>query len=311
MVSARPLAAAALVAATLTAPAAGAGCVAPVAWTELHYRARKLLLTATAAAHLETVPAERATGDLRRSPAGPGRAPSGPCVAVLTLVSDVPVGRDERATAWLDAVDGGILQVDKVATGRGAFRKVFRFGDAGFFMWRSAPADGREEAGDAAGWSRRKTASITVAHPEDGGVLTDSYALLYQLSLVPRERAGAVRRAVMFADDRLAEVSFAAGGLSLREVDHTVAWPGGRDRRRGDRLLRQVTVAAAPFGATSAGDQVDLGFLGMKGELTVWLDMETGVPVEMEGRAEAVGRLRVTLEHATLRDVPGGSGGGS
>lgn len=281
-------------------------CIAPVGWSELHYEAHKLLLTATAAVRLETLPTPETVVDLRTPPEGAGRAPAGPCVAVLRLSSDVPIGRDEDATAWLDSETGGVLQVDKVATGRGAFRKVFRYSDAGFFMWRSAPADDEEERGEPDRWSKRKTAMVGGDRPSQRLTLTDSYALLYLVSLVPRERGEIKRSALMFADDRLAEVVFRVGGLSLRKADFRVSWPGGERRIDEKRLLRRISIAAAPLGAGSRAADVDLGFLGMKGELTVWIDMETGVPVELDGRADTVGRLRVRLERATLRTKPGG-----
>jgi len=289
-------------------PAATArpSCAAPVAWSELRFEAHKLLLTATAVVQSETLPAHAVAGDLRTPPQGEGRAPAGPCVTVLRLSSDVPIGRDETATAWLDADDGGVLQVDKVATGRGAFRKVFRYSDAGFFMWRSAPADDAEERGDPQRWSKRKTEAVTATRPAGDLALTDSYALLYLVSRVPRERVGVISSALMFADDRLSEVTFRVEGLSLREVDLRLDWPGGERRIDEKRLLRRISVAAAPLGAGRREKDVDLGFLGMKGELVVWVDMETGLPVELDGRADTVGRLRVTLERATLREKPGG-----
>lgn len=293
-------------------PASGApDCSAntPVTWRQLVFTAHKFFLTATATLTLDLVPTAEAAAGLRRPPkGGEGVKPSRPCVALVTLESRVPIGADERATAWIDPTNGAIEQVDKRTFGGDPYRKVFRYVSDGFFVWRSSPTDRAEAGEDPSHWSHRKDRLVTAPDLPKGSVLTDPYALLYLVSTMPLDRPGSRTTATMFADDRLARVTFTTDSLTRRRVHVEEEWPGGKRSRTGDLLVRTVKVAAALLDANEGGS-VDLGFLGIKGDLTIYVERDTHVPVELTGRADKIGWLRVTLKRAVLAATPVQEGG--
>jgi hypothetical protein len=288
-----------------TTPSAPCASPAQVSWTALRFRARKFLLSATATFSLAVHPTAQERTQLRPTPTGDALAPSSPCLALLTFASELPVGRDERAAAWFDPSTGAVLQVDKRTVSGGLYRKVFRSTADGFYLWRTAPRNRREEGQTPDRWTKLRTAVIggrrTLA-PDD--VVTDSYALLYLVSSRDLTRAGAKRTAYLLDEHGVVKLTFAAGGLTSRPIDVDLAWPGGSAHDDRQALLRTVTVSASPLGADRAGDEVDLGFLGISGTLTVALDVATGLPVELSGRTAAIGTLTATLEHAELSRPP-------
>jgi hypothetical protein len=280
----------------------------PVTWRRLFFTAHKFFLTATATLTLDPTPTAQTAAELRQPPEGEGVKPSTPCVVRLTLESDVPVGTDERATAWIDPATGAIEQVDKRTFGRDPYRKIFRYVRNGYFVWRSAPTDQAEAKEDPTHWSRRKSRFVTAEDRPTGSVLTDPYALLYLVCTMPLDHPGSSASAVMFADDRLARVTFTAGSLTRRRIDVEEEWPGGGRSRTGDTLVRTVKVAAALLDSDRGGS-VDLGFLGIRGDLTIYLAVDTHVPVELTGRADKIGWLRVALKSVVLAAPPVQEGG--
>jgi hypothetical protein len=104
----------------------------------------------------------------------------------------------------------------------------------------------------------------------------------------------------MLADDGYVELAFASGGLSRVRVGFDESWPAGSRHRDGDVLVRSVRVTGHGLDATQPQDDVDLGFLGMRGALTIFVELGSGIPVAFSGRAEHVGTLTVRLDRAVL-----------
>lgn len=292
-------------------PTVPAGAPAPCAdalrppWNGLEFVARKLFLTATASFEVTIEPTPVASADLRAAPDGTGLSPAGPCVAVLTFASDLPIGRDERATAWLEPVSGAVLQVDKHTVRRGLYRKIFRYTRDGYVLWRSEPANAQEADGDIEKWSRRKTGTVDGrADLPAGAVVTDSYALLYILGRAGLDVPGARTVAYMLGDRGTAVVTLVAGGLTMRDIDLELSWPGGGTARRGQAIVRTVTATASPLGGAVSGHEIDLGFLGIRGALTIAVDTASGLPVELAGRAPQIGTITATLTRAVLPTAP-------
>lgn len=288
-----------------------------VAWKRLEFGASKLLLAATTAVQVERVPVARAGPGLRQPPEGSALAAAGPELVLLTLDSELPFGRREHTTVWLEPGSGAALQGYKLVTGRKPYEKVFRYTTEGFYSWRAAPAGDSEESLGPEAWSRRRGKLVRASpRPPAGAVVTDSYALLYLASAARLDRPGAELRVLVLAEERPVELQFLAGGLVQSRLDYREQGSDGSRRRSQDVLQRVVTVSGRPLGGGSAAGEVDLGFLGLRGAVRLFLDASTGLPVRLQGRADKIGDLVVTLKGVEWAGPflagPGrGEGGGS
>lgn len=281
-----------------------------VPWTALRFRASKLFLSATSTVTVEMVPVARAREALVPVRRGKAVMPSGPTVALVTTASDLPFGRDEVVSVWVDPDSGAALQFEKLVTGHNPYHKVSRYVAGGTFTVRTAPRDDRQARAGADEWTRRKeiVASSPVPLPE-GAVLSDSYVLLYWLSAARLDIPGRTLAMYILSDDHLVELSFDAGDLTMRPgYERTTA--AGSEPARREVVARRVSVSARAVGDPAAGGDIDLGFLGLRGNLTVFVEQGTGIPVELSGRASSIGNITVRLESATLADTttpaPGG-----
>jgi hypothetical protein len=287
---------------------AGAGEAAPAArlfapaWTQLHFVASKLFVSASTTIVVERVPAATIAAGLRVPPQDQGiPLPSGE-VAVLTTDSDLPFGRTERMTVWLDPVNGTAIQAFKETRGHHPYAKLFRYTTTGCFVWRSAPADEAEARQGVDAWSKRKTDTVSEAVPP-GVAITDPYALIYLVSSARLDRKGATLALFILTDSGVARVDFAAEGLAYVRRSFVESWPGGERSRQGNVLVRVVRGTARLL-AGGGHSGVELGFLGLRDGLTIFLEAGTGIPIELTGDAAHVGRLTVRLDRAVLRSPP-------
>jgi hypothetical protein len=297
----------------LACPAAAADpATAPRAsslpWSELSYGARKFFLSASTTVRIEQVAASMIVGVLRTPPDGVAVPVPNGDVLIVATTSNLPFGRREETTVWLDANSSAALQTAKLTTGGDPYVKTWRYTTAGFFMWRDSPRDATEARQGREVWTDNRTQTITTgASPPPGLAVTDPYALLVLIARARLDHSGEKATFAFISEDRLAVATVIAGGLSLRHVDYRETWPGGARRRQGEDLVRTVRVGAHMLGEATARQNVELGFLGMRGSLTVFCEADTGLPVELQGTAPSVGVLTVRLTQAALREPRRGS----
>ncbi|MEP0774386.1 MAG: hypothetical protein HRF46_08490 [Acidobacteriota bacterium] len=274
-----------------------------VPWGALHFEARKLLLAATSVVRADLLPAEQLVPLLRQPPGDAALAPP-TWVVRLTVETDLPMGRDETVTTWLHPTTFAALQTHKRTYGKRQYEKVFRYVTNGYYEWRRAPASEREAGLPPEAWSdRREGWNRLATAPPVAAVLVDPYALLFLASAAQLHLPGRRLTIRTLSRDQLVELAMTDGGLTRRPVDYLESCSSGERRHRGDQLVRLVHVAAAT-GITPARAQVDLGFLGMQGELSVFLDAASGVPVELVGRTRSLGQLVVRLTRVELASAP-------
>lgn len=299
----------------LAYPALAAGAAAPAAapaaslpWSELTYGARKFFFSASSAVRVEQTAAAAVVADLRTPSEGAAvPVPEGD-VLVITTTSKLPFGRHEETTVWLDARTGSALQTSKLATGGEPYGKTWRYTTNGFFMWRESPRSAGEMQQGRAAWTDRRTQTVTTETvPPPGLAVTDPYALLVLIARAHLDHNGAHESFALLPEDRYAVAVMTAGGLSMRHVDYREVWPGSSRRRQGDVRVRTVRVGAHMLGEAVASENVELGFLGMRGSLTVFCDADSGLPVELQGAAHGIGLLTVRLTQVTLREARRGS----
>jgi hypothetical protein len=266
-------------------------------WEELRFEAHKLFLGASTTVGLRF---ERlAEAGLRPAPEGEAVEPGAGRVAVVSLDSDLPFGRGERVTVWVDPITGAALQTERLATGSKPGWRLQRYLSDGAFSWRASPADDEEELGHER-WSRRSERQTRWrGSAPDRPVVSDSYALLYLVSSHRFAAPGDELRLCVPAKDRLVEARFVAGEEITDRFDFEQVEGDATRRRSGEMRARVVRGLGRAVGSQASEADVDLGFLGMRGEITILLDPER-VPLEIRGRAQGVGRVVVRLKRVVM-----------
>jgi len=289
---------------TVVKPSPGQA-LGPVPWLELSYSARKFFLGASTTIRAERTPVTAVAPAVRPPLAGiPVPLPEKEIVTITTR-TDLPFGRDETVTMWIDPATSAAIGGEKIMLGRSAYHKFLRYTEEGLYTWRSSPANEGENPLGFERWSDRRRYLVAPAvRPSQGTPVTDSYALLYLVTAARLDRRGAGLRLVMLANDRFVEMTFVSGGLTYTRAEFDETWPGGSRNRAGNVLVRTVRATARAFGAAESSEDVELGFLGMRGALTLLLEAGTGLPVAVSGRVQHIGELTVRLQRAALASPP-------
>ena len=279
-------------------PAAARAALGPVAWQELRFEAHKWLLSAGTVTRVELVPAE--TVALREAPGQTGTQPGGPLVALLVTESRLPFGRTESTRTWFDPVTGAALQYEKLLAGRKPALRAGRYTTAGVHLWRVDPAGESEARQPPEAWTRRRDGHV-VPQPALplGERLVDSYAMLYLASAAGLEPGGEARF-YNLSRDRLIELRLAARQPVERRVRYDESRSGVVRQRTAAVVVLPIEVSARPAGGGAGGDDVDLAFMGLRGALTIYIEVATGVPVAIVGRADKVGEVTVRLASVVL-----------
>lgn len=177
--------------------------------------------------------------------------------------------------------DGSLLERRRFSEGSDRRRKQWRYGLKGITRERLEP--------DASGeW--RLTSRRQIDYPEGEPRVTDPLLLIALL------RPGADSQSFLVNTDlNLYRVSAESAGEDLVEVDPKLA--GFGTRHREVNLLKVTAQRLQP-----APDKPDFSLLGLSGELLVAFDRETGLPLQVRGKAPRLGFVALTLKSVELRE---------
>ena len=297
---------AALAVATLLAAAppalAGAGDrLAPerARWSELRYRARKLIFTAETTVRAELVAAEPAAAGLAAAGGHDPVVPTGDRLARIEIDTEA-LGRHSHNTVLVEPESGAALQATSREFGKRSRLKTQRFTKDGVAVVRVRPAPGEERL-PAERWSRRSEEFL--AFPAQGSAdaaITDSVALFWVLATAPLERPGDTVRLRLWSGGHLVAVTITAVAVRKARVEL-------EERRTGATRRVADTVAAlellVDLEQRGAGDSDgELEFLGMRGSVRILFDPVRRVPIEVSGRVPTAGAITVRLQEVALLD---------
>ncbi len=177
--------------------------------------------------------------------------------------------------------DGSLLERQRFSEGSDRRRKQWLYGMKGITRERLEPDAGGE-------W--RLTSRRELAYPEGGQRVTDPLLLI---ALLQPGQAG--QTFLVNTDLNFYQVSAEPAGEDLVEIDPGLAAFGTRHR---DVDLLKVTARLLQ----PAADKPDFSLLGLSGELLVAFDRETGLPLQVRGKAPRLGYVALTLKSVELRE---------
>jgi hypothetical protein len=275
-----------------------------VAWKRLKFSASKFLLTATTSITADYQPSGAAAAAIKAPLEGTATPVPSPTVGVLTSKTDLPFGKHEVTTVWLDPTSGAVAQGSKLQTGKKPYEKIFRYTREGFFFWRNSPANAAEAKGQKDLWTHRRTKMVRTAVPfPEGALVTDSYALIYVASAARLDREGSTLVVHLLQNEKLVELRFTSFETRDTKCELTVGGSGG-ERLQTSAKVRRVTLTGRVVGQPAAagkGDDVDLPHMGLRGSLTMLVEVGTGIPLEFSGRTDTIGELTVRLQRVDMR----------
>ena len=178
-----------------------------VAWTELRYAAHKLFLSASTTIQTEWVPAAELATLLRRPERGRAIAVPADGAVAVSLASELPFGRDERVTLWLDPANGAALGARRPCSAAARTTSSCASPKGASIPGAALPETSANGRRGPEGWTDRSRYLVEPAvGPPQGTPVTDPYALIYLVTAARLDRKDSSLKLVLLSDDRYVEM---------------------------------------------------------------------------------------------------------
>lgn len=273
-------------------------------WSRLDYRASKFFVTLTAEVEIEVVERAAARAALVEPPAGEGLQPS---ADLLRLGIDSRLlGRENRIDLWLEPRTGASLQRRELQRAGRLDRnrvRTYRYAAAGVHRFTRRPVNADELERPPAEWSDADDSydGFTLVS-EPRLPITEPSALFYVLSTAGLGARGDALDVPVYSKGRLFSVEVLVTSRTRIAADYVVERGGAESRVSGDVDALELTLRSR---AVRRGEEApELELLGLRGDVTVFLDPELRVPIELRGDLRWAGRGRIRLERVVLDEDP-------
>ena len=259
-------------------------------WTELDYKAKKAILTATSELRLQPADATEMAQNLVLAEGQRDLPPAGDDLLLLTLRSKM-LGRVSNVRLWLDSSNARSYQRDELSSGsRSRFRAYRPMGEGvQRTTLRPAPGEKNRPYGE---WSEREERFIAYPAEAPERIVSEALALFVVVSTASLNASGDAVTLPVFLKDRVVEVRLEVLEKHELEVSFDQTKAGETQEITGTRPALRIAVSAVvPEGAEDS--KIEL--LGLEGDIVMTIDAESRVPLQISGKIPIAGPVDVKL----------------
>ena len=229
-----------------------------------------------------------------------GKGEQDPFGPILLLRLEGSLGSNtERETQLLATGSYSLLQRDRLTRGKNQRLKQYRYGADQVERIRREPGASEQQTPEQ--WPVSSRRALSFPGPGSGGVITSAQALLALAGAVIEEREQPLA-VYVHTDVNFYRVRLVADGEETLDVNYTLA--GGSQQVRGKRAAVVVRLETEPAGTPE--DPPDLTLIGLGGEISIVLDKQTRLPLQVRGSAPRLGKTSIDLVAAELSRRGGG-----
>jgi len=269
----------------------------PGCWREFDYAASNGWVAATTSIRYESNARPEdllpitPTGQLRLQP-----APSPLSRAHVSFKAMLSTG---ELDTWYAAETLAAYQSTRVSHGKESRAKIHRFLRTGVWRERRDPTAKPPQA-NLAQWNIRSAKLIPYPqdHQPNAAVLTPLLLLQRASELVSRN--GESSEHLVFSDTQLYRVRLVAAPRENVEVNFRIEHGKNRQQLREARAARRVSLVPILLGQEAEDEPFSL--LELSGDLALFIDTESGLPLRIQGTWLRVGTVPVNLTRAKLDD---------
>lgn len=270
---------------------------ANIKWTQLTFRTAVLFFTIKADIKFEKLPAAQGVVHLL----DPGLADSKPVMPGQDWIYRLSThtsnfGRNTTLDFWFEP-DLTALQRTQTETGRKTIVRTYRFFEDGAYRWDRLPAQGEEKSSPDT-WS--KTSSEFYPYPAGlpAYKMTDNNVIFYAVSAANFQNKGDKVVFLTFDKERINQVEIQLQGTEEIETEYTTHTKEGKKRVRETVDALRLSIKSKP--AHKNGKKKDFVFLGVKGDISLYIHPQSRIPLQVSGKADYLGHTDITLSRAVL-----------
>lgn len=260
-----------------------------IPFSKLDFKAKKLMLTATASLEVSTVPQDEAQAVMV-----PFEGAFEPAEETLRLdVRSGFLGRDSLSQVWLLSSEARALQRIQLETGKRRRKKIYRFAPNEVLARRITPTDDQPKEQEPERWKNRWDERVPAMTQN---VVIEPSALFLLVTSTPDSWLDEPRVVHTFSDNELHRVRITRQDtVELRTRFEDRQGDQGPRTVEGRRLA--VLYKLEPLPRTD-GSEGKMQLLGLEGAIELFVDAETRLPLQISGRIPPVGQVQIRLQSA-------------
>ncbi len=266
-----------------------------VRWTRLVYEASAFFVTLETEIKLNTMKSDLSLSELVLNKEPNVLLPKGENIFRIDNFSE-GFGKKTHYTLWFDR-SGEALQRKKLVRGKKNEIKIYRFTDCGYHTLRQKFPD-KKFAEDYSQWTASNK-SFTGFERElcDGGTIYDVNALLYLIGAINIKDVGFEKELLTFSSGRLLKVKLVAKKKTSVYSEFKIKSPNKNVKVEDE--VDVIEVQLIPDAGDKKGRE-SFRFLGLKGDVKVYVDPVRQLIVRLRGKVDVLGTLDINLKKAEL-----------
>ncbi len=245
-------------------------------WQVLEFEERAFW--ATARSHLEILPA---VDDKERWE--------------LHVLSSV-VDNSEQIVVRFDPATGRVLTRSRLSRGKEQRIKSYQYEDD--FIVRARQNPGTDPSMSPQEWPVANSGRVAIPAAASTIVLTEPYLLLFLAQRLQEQGPDKSMELIVHTDLNFYRVHLTSGNGIPINADYTVT---GQGLVSGKRETLAVALRVTPEGTLADDD--DFSLLGLQGEIIVFFDRSSGLPLQIRGAAPRIGATAINLKSVTMRQL--------
>jgi hypothetical protein len=265
---------------------------ARVSWTSIRFHVSKYLVSGDTTITLENTDLATLAEPLMEPGEGTPVEPDDE-VLKLGFKIDSP-GNSSQGSLLMNTRSGAAVQLVQLKKDR---YRISRFTDIGRYRHTHRPTDG-EESLPHAQWTDRSDDLRLFPADAAGATIAEPVALLYAIGAAPLEKPGDQLELFAVIRKQVFRVRAEVGNPKEIKIDYKEHSSTGTARRKGKTTPLRVLVRGEGL---NPDDDEEFGFLGLRGDIEVYLQPETRVPLRLTGAMKVIGKVAFHLREVSLR----------
>ena len=185
--------------------------------------------------------------------------------------------------------------------GKDDIKRTYWFSREGVHRLRTKPSTKGEGSGDPAKWTDARTSFYPYDLTQLGcPQVADPMLLIYLLSAAHMDKSGDSLSLCVFGKQQLHHVRMQVEGLQTLEVDYAENREEGEVRRKAKVDGLRVSLKAQSL-QSDLKDAENFSFLGFHKEISIDIDPELRIPLQVSGRIPTIGAVTLKLSGVSMK----------
>ena len=263
-----------------------------VKWTSLYYKTYILFFSMKVRANLNQIPLQDSKKALLTPKEGQGTMPKQDPTYRIDLDTKI-LGRKSFISLWFDP-EGSAFQRTQTDTGSKQRVKTYRILNNGYYSHQTTPREHEVELPPHK-WTQSGEGKKTFNKlPQADAVISEPTALYYLVSASNLNKPGDKFQKYIFTKYGIYQLNLHAVDYQNIEVNYkSIEGSKKRTISNDEYKTLHVRMNAVPIDPT---EKDDFDFLGMKGDIDLYIDPETRILVQISGKADIIGHTDIKLQ---------------